>query len=611
MTHTTRLRGPFREQLLDAVKRVLEKTRARTDALIALLIFFLNVGMVYPVFLPTLGEIGVWDESSYINRGRELLAGTLPRLSQNPAVALLHALTYLPYTSSPYWLVYSCSLSRFVMFGLMWLASFLVASEIREMRTPLIMIGFVAVSSAVVLLLANPSDALFAAMSAFALWQFLCFRRARRLKHLWLCSTFIGLAALSRSEGPLLLVTFFALSLVLFGPTPPTRKGVLTHALAALIPFVAVVGGYISIYAMHTGSFNLGMAQRSYTAFEQGHGIAFADSYGSLNPFVEGQNDARRLFGTPEQNNYSVLTAIRRNPSAYARRVLRLSASAIKALLYSYGWHFAVLCFVFAARGILELLLHRSYALLATLLLWPGYSVLYILLIYTETHLLIPFATVFALAGIGVAAVVTNLDSRMERYVWSIGLVTLTAFGAAAYRQPNDLLLAPIFVLSGLWLMWLVTAQMDPRWRQTPVVACLVLLAVALVLRLGVVHAPPRGIGSSADEQAVKYLEDHFRPGARIGAYGPGRIWAAKMTPVTMLNLGGVTTPEALWEWMEKEKVDAIYIDHTLRTFEPMVSRTIGNQISHGLEVGFERASDTSTDSRTVQIVVRTSDPTR
>jgi hypothetical protein len=610
MTHTTLPRESFGEQLQDAATRLVEKTRARGDALITLLIFFLNVGMVYPVFLPSLDEIGVWDESSYINRGRELLAGTLPRMSQNPAVALLHALTYLPYTSSPYWLVYSCSLSRFVLFGLMWLASFLVASEIREMRTPLIMIGLVAVSSIFVLLLTNPSDALFAAMSAFALWQFLCFRRERRMKHLWLCSTFIGLAALSRNEGPLLLVTFVALSLVLFGPAPLTRKGVLLHALAAILPFIALVGGYIAIYAMQTGSFNLGMAQRSYTAFEQGHGIAFAGSYGSLNPFVEGQNDARRLFGTPEQNNYSILTAIRRNPSAYARRIPRMSASAIKGLLYAYNWHFAVLCFAFAARGILALLLHRSYALLATLLLWPAYSVLYILLIYTETHLLIPFATVFALAGIGVAAVVTNLDSRRERYVWSISLAALTALGAAAYRQPNDLLLAPMLVLSGLWLMWLVAAQMDPHWRQTPVVACLVLLAVALVLRLGVVHAAPRVVGSSADEQATKYLEDHFPPGTRIGAYGPGKIWAAKMTPVTMLNLDGVTTAEALWEWMAKERVDAIYVDRLLRTFEPVVSRTIGSEIDHGLDVTFERASDTSTDSPAVQIVVRTSDQT-
>ena len=611
MTETTRSREPFRSQLLDAANRVLEKTRGRSDALVVLLIFFLNVGMVYPVFLPSLDEIGVWDESNYINRGKELLAGTLPRLSQNPAVAVLHALTYLPFRSSPYWLLYSCRLSRFVLFGLLWLASFLVARELREMRSPLIMTGFVALSSALVVLLANPSDALFAAMSAFALWQFLCFRRARRMKHLWLCSTFIGLAALSRNEGPLLLVTFFALSLGLFGPTPLKAKGVLKYAVAALMPFIALEGGYISIRATQTGSLDLGTAQRSYTAFEQGHGIAYADAYGTLNPFVEGQNDARRLFGTPEQNNYSVFTAIRRNPSAYVRRVLRMSVSAIRTMLDGYSWHFAVLCFIFAARGILELMLHRSFALLATLLLWPAYTLIYILLIFTPTHLVTSFATVFALAGIGVGAVVTNLNSRKERYSWSVALVVLTALGAAAYRQPNDLLLAPILVLSGLWLMWLVAAQMDPRWRQTPVVACLVLLAVALVLRLGVVHAAPRLVGSSADEQAIRYLEDHFRPGTRIAAYGPGRIWAANMTPVTMLNLDSVTTPDALWEWMAKERVDTIYVDRTLRTYEPVVSRTIADQISHGLEVGFERASDTSAGRSTVQIVVRTSDPAR
>jgi hypothetical protein len=572
----------------------------RGTAMIVAIIFLLSAAMAYQVFFPSLHEIGGWDEAGYINEGRELAGGTLPRLSHNPAVALLYALTYLPVRSSPYWLIHSCSIARVLLFGLLWLAGVLVASELTGLASPFIMIALIAMSPASVGLLNNGSNALFAAMSGFALWQCLLFHRTREVKHLWACSTFVGLAALSRNEGPVLFLVFLAIVLALCAPAGAIRKGI----TASVVPFIVLVGGYVGLYGLRTGDFTSGTQKRSYFTFEQGHGMAFAASYGTLQYYVEGANDARRLFGTAEENHYSVLTAIRRNPRAYLQRIPLLTKSAIKDMFAVYHWHFAVLCFAFAARGILELIRRRSFALLAILVLWPAYSALYVLLCYQPAHLLMSFTTLFALASLGVSAVATNLDSREERVLWSIGLLTLAIAGGAVYRQPNDLLAAPLLLLLGLWLMWLVTKQEVGERRRTAT-ACFVLLAATLLVRFGIAHAKPRALGSAPDERATLFLRDHFRPGTAVGAYAPGKVWNANMSHVAMVNIRDLKTSEDVWQWMARERVEVIYADKDLRTFEPSAWEAIRKQVSHGLEVvAFDTSGAADRDDEAVLLLV-------
>ena len=67
----------------------------------ALLAFLLNIFLISASFFPNLAEINAWDEAAYVNGGRMLLLGELPGFSGNPLVALLYALTYLPYADSP------------------------------------------------------------------------------------------------------------------------------------------------------------------------------------------------------------------------------------------------------------------------------------------------------------------------------------------------------------------------------------------------------------------------------------------------------------------------------------------------------------------------------
>lgn len=569
---------------------------ARGTQWIALIIFLLNVTLVSPEFFPSLSDIAVWDEAVYINAGRELLDGRLPSLAYNPAVAALYALTYLPVHASPYWLIHSCTIGRVLLFGLLWLSSFLVACQLIELVSPFVMIALVSISPALINLLSNGSNALFAAMSGFALWQFISFHRTRNLKHLWLCSLFLGIAALSRNEGPVLFLVFLMLSMALCVPAGIVRKGL----MACLVPFTVLAGGYVLLYGLHTGDFRPGTTQRSYLTFEMGHGMAYAESYGTNQFYVEGQLEARRIFGTPEENHYSVLTAIRRNPAAYFQRIVPLTKHAIKNAVAVYGWYFGLLCFAFAGRGIIDLVKRKSFVLLATLLFWPAYCVLYVLLCFQPSHLVMPFLSVFSLAAVGIAAFSLNLASSRERFLWSAGLLVLAIAAASRGVVPNRPLAATLTVLLGLWLIWLIKDRFSGI-RDTRLIGCLILLSIGLVVRFGLLESKARSLGSSADERAVLYLSTHFSRGARIGAWGPGKIWDAKMDPVTMIrDLRYLKSSQDVSEWMAREKIEAIYVDDDLRNFEPGIWDILQKEVGNDLSVAFDAGEGA------VQILVRT-----
>ena len=568
----------------------------RNINLLALIVFLLHLALVSPEFFPPLTDIGVWDESFYINEGRDLLNGKLPTFTYNPAVAGLYALTYLPVHASPNWLVHSCWIGRLLLFSMLWLGSFLVACQLAELASPFIMIALVTVSPVFVSLLNNGSNALFAAMSGFALWQFLSFYRTRNLKHLWLCSLFLGLAALSRNEGNMIFLAFLGLSLALCVPAGLVRKGL----TACVVPFTVLVGGYILLYGLVTGDFKPGITERSYYTFEMGHGMAFSESYGTKQFYVEGQVDARRLFGTPEENHFSVLTAIRRNPMAYLRRILPLAKHASKDAVGGYGWYFGLFCFAFAARGIIDLVTRKSYVVLATLLLWSVYGVLYVLLCYQPSHLLMPFLTVFSLAAVGISAFTANLISRRERYLWSAGLGACAIVAAAGGRVPSGPLVATLTMFFGFWLIWFVIDRNDGvQNRRT--IGCLILLSVALILMKFVPPSRAQGFGSSPDDKAALYLREHFRAGTRVGAWGPGKIWNAKLEFVFMVGeLRQMKSAQDVSEWMAREKVTAIYADDYLRKYEPDVWDTLQKQIGNGLSVAFDAGEGA------VQVLVRT-----
>jgi len=557
--------------------------KATPGILGAILLLLLNVLFVYPVFMPTLSNIGMYDESGYIESGRQLIQGHWTPYGQSPLASLLYALTYLPVQASPYWLIHSCAIGRFILFVLLWFSAYLVAKQLSRISPPQLMIGLLLVSPVLSSLVSNGSHALFAAMSAFALYQCLRFYYTENLKHVFMTSVFVGLAALSRAGEGLILFFTLTVAAVLLGRA---NKRVRDLLATCVVPFSIIVGAYVTVYFLSTGALNLGTAHYSYSAFMDGHALAFRGHYGWL--------DAIQVFGTSEENHYSVLHAIRRNPTAYLQRIPRLMALLPSSAVNIYGGGIGILFFLLAARGAIELVRKKHYALCLLFLLWPSYLVLYVLLVFQPTHLLLPYYIVFFLTGMGLTSVVSSFASTKERLFWSTTLVGLAILGLAS-KQPVlhiGFVAAELIFLLGLWIIWLTMGRSPTGDMVQPVGLVMGLVLLLMSGNSYYLHSPKfRTLGSAPDERAAVFMRDTLPSGAPVGTYAPRNVWIAKMTYVRMYEeaLHDINSDQEFLRWLTDNNLAAIYVDSSLKhnkTLWAFIERQIGKSFQVGFEDG-------------------------
>jgi hypothetical protein len=547
------------------------------------LAFAFNVVLVSSVFFPNLKDITGFAEAAYINDGRKLTEGELTPFGYSPLSSLLYALTYIPVQGSPYWLIYSCTIGRILLFGLLWTSAYLVASALSTLASPWVMVALLAISPALLYLITHGSHALFAAISAFALWQALLFYQTKATKHLVGASILVALSVLSRSGEGLILWTVLVLLSILLG----SGSKRLAHSFAgSVFPCAIILGGYLLLYYGWVGRFDLGMAEYSYFTFEQGQGLAYQDGYsGTENFYVNGQMDARRLFGTPEENKYSIATAILRNPGAYFQRVPRLIKLAPSYAIYEYGGSLGLIFFLFAARGIIELARKKLYAVLSILFLWCSYAAVYLLLVFQPTHFLFPYYVIFVLASVGLTSVIANFESKKERYLWCAALLGLIVAGLAIKHVV--VFFTPLFLLLTLVIIWTVMRQ----YRQVQTITAIgIILALAVLFTQGEYPDPKfRNVGVAADERAILFMKEHLKPHTPVGAYAPINLWLADMTYIPMFRsaLPSFDSDEDVLTWMKKNRLEAIYVDPLLKQLEPSVWTLVQKQIDHSLKVGF------------------------
>jgi hypothetical protein len=564
------------------IERISEKFKSPSRFAIPLL-FLLNIVLVFPIFFPNLNDIGSWDESNYINSGRLLVDGEawnrLPEPAWNPLVTLLYAITYIPVQHMDFWLIHSCTIGRFILFSLLWLSAYLVTKQLSYLSHPLIMVGLLLVTPALTYLLANPTDALFAAMSAFALWQVLSFYYEKKIKHLWLASLFVGLSALSRNDGLTLFLIFVPLGVFL----SLSLKRMGTCLLACILPFTVVVGSYIVLYGVVTGRSEFGLKKRSYLAFEQGQGFAYEYLYQGKNPAAEGQVEARRLFGTPEENRYSTLSAIKRNPEAFLHRVNQTIKSSPRKIYFMYGERAGIIILLLAAMGAVEIAKKRLYLLFLILLLWPAHIFVYLLTFFRHTYFLLPYFVVFSLATVSINFILYHVKKR-RLYFWSILLLGLAVLGIISNR-PN-VFSATLFFLLGLWVIKIIVDKYQNLETIRPIVIILTLCLI-FALKGSFIYPQFRKLGVSPYEKASLFMKEHLEPNARVLACFPRDIWNAKMS-FGMLNFSVDKTDEkVLSEGIANFNIKAFYIDETFKTEEPYRWAIIQKLIGKSLEICF------------------------
>lgn len=567
---------------------------------IILLIFIFHLFLIFNELTPNLREINLWDEAVYINSGKQLVEGQLIPYHRNPLVGFLYALSYLPYQSSPYWMMQSATLGRVILFSLLWISSYLAARQLQKVFSPFVLIGFLVVFPLLTDILENPSDSLFAAMSAFGLWQLFRFYNLKNTRHLAWASFFIALSALSRNDGIVLFLIFlFIALLIIYFHSAQTlkvaiqaegekerkkgRHSQLKNISAALFPFVAIIGCYTFFYGFATGDYAMGTKERAYVAFQQGHMFVYTQNGECILKEIGcTSNDANELFGAPEENNYSVLKAISRNPGAYLQRVFEIVKQLPKITYYAYGLRTGYVIFLFAARGMIELIKKKNYAVLLILMAWPAYLLTYFLTFFREGYLRGIFFILFILEGIGICSTISNIKNRSERYLWTSILLVLTAYGISTNK--SWLYFNAIALLVGLWISYFGADQHNYALH-TKTAGLLIMLSIGIILRGKFTPYEKHNFGDIAEEQAVVYLQEHIAPGSLVAAGAPGAIWAARMEYTDIVyELSDELSGEAIHERIVAEGIKAIYVDHYLSNLNRPVWGLIQEEIGDGFE---------------------------
>jgi hypothetical protein len=554
----------------------------KSDHQIAILMFLVNFFLVYAIFLPNLSDINPWDEASYVSAGQKLIdEGGLPSIGGNPLKSVLFGLTYLPFRNSPYWMVQSISLARIILFFLLWIGVYLIARELTDFAPTEIALGIFLVTPLSIEMLRFPTDPLFASFAALSLWQLLRYKRTGARKHLAFSSFFMAMAAFARNDGLILFIIFFLLALFLSW----RRKDLWRSILFSLVPFLCLVGGYLLIYGLRTGNFSLGTMERTYENFESGQQVIYSGD-GDFNPVIGSRLEAQRLFGTAEENNNSIFRAISRNPTEYLKRLSAEAKRLPQLILRAYGIRFALLLFLLAGRGVVELLKRKEFALLFIFILWPMHLITgFLITLFRTGHLQFPFYIVFILASIGLFALLSKLRSRIE-----IGWVTIVLFGCSLYGIVDNKLAifyGAAILLIGLWILFIYQVQHEmPKMN----LMLLLLLCAGIIIRGEFPSPKIRVLGSDPEEQAVEFMIKTFPPDTVFAAGAPGVVLAAKFH-CAVLASDDVPQDRSSSEfllWLRNQGVDALYVDYDLYNGLPVLWDLIEPQIGVGLERVFE-----------------------
>jgi hypothetical protein len=383
----------------------------------ALILFAASLFLHQSTFVPNLSDLNMWDEAAWIQGGQSVLRGIMPAVGDSPLVSVFYALISLPYLKSPFWMIHSASLGRLVLFGLLWLSGYKIARRL-PLSPACLFLGLLLVTPLATDMLSFPSDPLYSVLAGLALWQALSFLARQETRHAWFSSLFIGLAALARNDGLLMALVLVPLLQIL---APRGRR--LRTLVASVVPPVLLVGGVVLVHGLQSGSYSLGTFERTYENFESGQQSVYV-GMGDQNAVIESRLEARRLFGTPEENDYSILNAIRRNPQEFLRRLTAVTKHLPSIFLSAYGKRFGAVLLALAVGGILVLLRRQQLRLLVTLgaFALPIASGFAITLIRSG-HLQLWWFSVYALAALGLHSLAGGITSGRAVGLWAAAWV--------------------------------------------------------------------------------------------------------------------------------------------------------------------------------------------
>jgi hypothetical protein len=525
------------------------------EFVIVIFILLINLLLVSPTLMPELAWINPHDEAKYIDSGWRLLEGNLRDLAWGPLVAFLYAPIHLLVGHSPNWFLLEDWIGRFLLFIALWLSTLFLARQFREHVHPYLVAGVLLINLPFFLLIENQSDAVFVCMSMLGLSRVIQYSRNHKIKDIYIASLCVGLGVLARFEQILLLGILLFLALFL-GRRHHTYIKIL---LACLLPAVAIISLYFLGSIAMNGKINFGVGAKSYLAFEDNQPLPPNVSYEDRFDY------ARSLFGTPEENNGSVLRAILRNPIAYGKRLIETIKQEPDYYLSFFGKKLGPPMLLFAAWGTYALIKRKKNIPLFLAILWAFPAS--VSLTFLPRHLIPQTCYLPLLLGsVGISFTFDNKLGRGMRLavLGSFAFVLVIGFlGAKPAFLAGSLMIILVLCLVGL--LGLSALDSDGSGIAK---ALLLLLAAGLIL-----HGPypfpnyPK-LGVSREELAVHFLEEQYSSMTPVLVQVPLPAVAARMVDIDMDNVPtDIATPYDLWFWLKTEGIPVVYVDSHLRLF--------------------------------------------
>ena len=150
-------------------------------------------------------------------------------------------------------------------------------------------------------------------------------------------------------------------------------------------------------------------------------------------------------------------------------------------------------------------------------------------------------------------------------------------------------------VTYGVVLLLAVFAVIRLGWRSTSLrssalaAALLVFFAGGIILHGDYSGPKLRVLGQFSDERGVMFMIDELPEGTRVAAGSPGPIIAAKMTYMGLasLDVPRFDDPKEFLSWMSNQGIEAVYVDHSLSSDNPIYWDLISAEIGQGLQRAF------------------------
>ena len=555
---------------------------AHADRNTAIVLSLATAVWLLDLLVPTFDQIGHYDDAAYIRSGQWLLdEGTLRPLAWGPLISFVYGLTYLVVQESPNWFVWTAAGGRLATYAAFCVGMYLCARTLssKPAAHAALVIGLTWPVATSFFADWNSSDLLFIAMSALSLSQLLAWLSDHSPRHLAWGSAFVGLAALTRPDGLVLLASFVVMVLATVAwevrsLRPPGWRKLLA---ASLLPGLLIVGGYLALYGTETGVWRTGIESRTYQAFEQGHGVVFRERYAhsGQDTMAGGYDDARALFGTRADNDGSVIRAITRNPAAFAERLARSFADLPAKVGTALGGPLAVVFLLLAARGALALLRTRERWMLLVFLGWHLHMASYFVTFWRPGYVRFAFVALALLAGSGTAAIMRNWRDWKETMPVALVLLGTAGWlwwdgGDGTWDDLRSLVAITLALGLGMTLWLPILTGAGGRHRYGKALSLVGALVIVSVSAASAGRSPTdvlsRRLGTLPEEHAVITATRTVPPGIPIATHGIRLPTAAKRPGRVMGELVRRPVSRArLDQWERMSDAGAIYLSPFMR----------------------------------------------